>query len=131
MQPGTNCGSSRWNTSTASSGRRVSRLTAPAYPPAAGIINLKAAGGIMSDTPNIHIEGNVSADILNIGGTQTIHLAPKPRTCPPPPENPAQFGGRDKALETLLAKLKAGEDGAITAVQGMGGMGKTTLAKVL
>lgn len=88
-------------------------------------------------SPKIDIGRDVNADVsviggkLDVGRDLNIHQSKPERTCPLPPNKPEQFGGREKPLETLLAKLKAGEDSAITAVRGMGGMGKTTLAKML
>jgi hypothetical protein len=51
------------------------------------------------------------------------------------PPAPRVFVGRDEVLRELLAALKLGEDGAgpiaLTALKGMGGIGKTTLAAAL
>jgi hypothetical protein len=51
--------------------------------------------------------------------------------CPTPPNPPEYFGGRDTPLAELKQKLKQGQTTAITAVQGLGGIGKTTLARQL
>jgi tetratricopeptide (TPR) repeat protein len=57
---------------------------------------------------------------------------PAPRMAPPAPR---VFIGRDEVLRELIAALKLGEDGAgpiaLTALKGMGGIGKTTLAAAL
>jgi len=57
---------------------------------------------------------------------------PAPRMAPPAPR---VFIGRDEVLAELIAALKLGEDGAgpiaLTAIKGMGGIGKTTLAAAL
>jgi tetratricopeptide (TPR) repeat protein len=57
---------------------------------------------------------------------------PAPRMAPPAPR---VFIGRDEVLAELIAALKLGEDGAgpiaLTALKGMGGIGKTTLAAAL
>ncbi len=50
---------------------------------------------------------------------------------PDPPRPPAHFTGRGLHLERLAAQLLAGEHVAITALQGMGGIGKTALAQKL
>ncbi len=51
------------------------------------------------------------------------------------PSAPRVFIGRDEVLRELIAALKLGEDGAgpiaLTALKGMGGIGKTTLAAAL
>jgi tetratricopeptide (TPR) repeat protein len=49
--------------------------------------------------------------------------------CPKPPDEPEKFGGRDQYYTDVMARLKAGETNAITAAQGVGGIGKTTLAR--
>jgi tetratricopeptide (TPR) repeat protein len=51
------------------------------------------------------------------------------RICPRPPVRPDYFGGRAEALAELKAKLKEGQTTAIVAVAGLGGIGKTTLAR--
>lgn len=51
--------------------------------------------------------------------------------CPQPPRPPDHFGGRDEIYELLKARLKAGQTTVITAIQGLGGIGKTTLARQL
>jgi tetratricopeptide (TPR) repeat protein len=57
---------------------------------------------------------------------------PAPRMAPPAPR---VFIGRDEVLRELIAALKLGEEGAgpiaLTALKGMGGIGKTTLAAAL
>jgi hypothetical protein len=57
---------------------------------------------------------------------------PIPRMAPPAPR---VFIGREEVLHELIAALKLGEDGAgpiaLTALKGMGGIGKTTLAAAL
>jgi len=89
--------------------------------------------------PTISV-GDVSGANIVIGGVQYIagdllitYLQPKAeRTCPRPPREPEHFGGRGAELEALSVKLKAGQmAGITTAIHGLGGVGKTTLAKVL
>ena len=58
---------------------------------------------------------------------------PVPRMAPPPPEI---FEGRDEALHESVAELRLGQDGTAAevhpiALRGMGGVGKTTLARAL
>ncbi|MCA9886476.1 MAG: hypothetical protein KC708_26065, partial [Anaerolineae bacterium] len=53
------------------------------------------------------------------------------RACPKPTQAPREFGGRDDVLAYLKQKLTEGELTAITAVRGLGGVGKTTLARKL
>jgi hypothetical protein len=53
------------------------------------------------------------------------------RPCPSPPPAPEQFGGRDDELLDLKNRMKAGEAIALTAVKGLGGIGKTTVARQL
>lgn len=85
-------------------------------------------------------DSTVQGGIVNIGGKQyfygdvVVTLVQQMQTvitCPPPPDEPVQFGGRDQALGDLCAQLKRGETSAITAVHGLGGVGKTTLARKL
>jgi hypothetical protein len=52
---------------------------------------------------------------------------PRPATYRLPPRN-THFTGRDGALRALRQRLISGEDGAMQAVHGMGGVGKTQLA---
>jgi hypothetical protein len=93
----------------------------------------------MLQPPKITIAGDVSGANVVIGGTQVIAgdliiqaIQPKAeRTCPKPPPPPAKFGGREASLRHLVERIKAGNDTAITAVHGLGGIGKTTLARVL
>jgi tetratricopeptide (TPR) repeat protein len=98
----------------------------------------------MTDGDGITISGNTqqggdhSTNIQqNVGqaekvvGQEIHHHHQKTRTCPPPPAFPAKFGGREKRLREIMDKIKAGTDTAITAVHGMGGIGKTTLAQAL
>ncbi len=58
-------------------------------------------------------------------------VQPQVRVCPTPPRMPEHFAGRDGIAEDLRTKLKSGEATAITAVHGLGGIGKTTLAQKL
>jgi tetratricopeptide (TPR) repeat protein len=71
--------------------------------------------------------GNVQGD-LNQGNTYNYNQAQIRRACPTPPPPPEHFAGRDDELNALAQKLREGKVTAIAAVQGMGGIGKTTLA---
>jgi tetratricopeptide (TPR) repeat protein len=91
-------------------------------------------------TPNIHVGRDVSAGIANIGGNLTVegdvtvvtvNQGKKERVCPTAPNPPTYFTGRVAELQTLRNRLLGQELVAITAVQSMGGMGKTTLAQAL
>lgn len=53
------------------------------------------------------------------------------RPCPPPPPPPDHFGGRYDELTELKMKIIAGEEIFLTAVMGLGGIGKTTVARKL
>jgi len=89
--------------------------------------------------PTITVAGDVSGANVLIGSTQVVagdlviqHIQPKAeRTCPNPPSLPDKFGGREERLQEIMARIKAGNDTAITAMHGLGGIGKTTLARVL
>jgi hypothetical protein len=48
-----------------------------------------------------------------------------------PPPAPEKFGGRDEELLDLKTRLRAGQDVALTAVRGLGGIGKTAVARQL
>jgi tetratricopeptide (TPR) repeat protein len=88
----------------------------------------------------IKAEGNVSIGRDAAGRDIITHHhhygekkeRPIPRMAPPAPR---VFIGRDEVLRELIAALKLGEDGAgpiaLTALKGMGGIGKTTLAAAL
>ncbi len=93
-------------------------------------VNINTSGGV-----------NVGGDVAgrdNIKGEQVnIYYGekkerPAPRMAPPAPR---VFIGRDEVLRELIAALKLSEDGAgpiaLTALKGMGGIGKTTLAAAL
>ncbi|MCI0690628.1 tetratricopeptide repeat protein [candidate division KSB1 bacterium] len=90
-------------------------------------MNLKAQG-------DISIVGDVVGrdKITNIYQYGEKKERPAPRMAPPAPR---VFIGRDEVLRELIAALKLGEEGAgpnaLTALKGMGGIGKTTLAAAL
>jgi tetratricopeptide (TPR) repeat protein len=84
---------------------------------------------------------NASGDYYDFRESQTPIIKPEnvyiggntnfKARCPTPPVRPEFFGGRDVPLAELTEKLKAGQTTAIVAVAGLGGIGKTTLAKEL
>jgi tetratricopeptide (TPR) repeat protein len=84
--------------------------------------------------------GNIDAVNVVIGGKQyvfgdmvltVIHQQEAIRTCPTPPAPPAKFGGRQADYERLKQAVKAGTTSAIAGLRGVGGIGKTTLARQL
>jgi tetratricopeptide (TPR) repeat protein len=87
----------------------------------------------------ISVEGNVSGANNLIGGKQVIlgdqiiqYIQQKTeRTCPKPPSMPDKFGGRQERLKQIADGIRAGTNTAITAMHGVGGIGKTTLAQAL
>jgi hypothetical protein len=82
--------------------------------------------------PSIHVEGSVSGCNIVIGGQQVVWgdliINQNVFTGPPLPENPREFGGRQTEFDALASRLKAGQT---SAIQRLGGIGKTTLAKKL
>ncbi|MCU0498345.1 MAG: tetratricopeptide repeat protein [Anaerolineae bacterium] len=86
----------------------------------------------MSDAqdPNLYIPGTISGNNINIGGTQynnTFNTSGRP-ICPKAPLPPEHFTGRADEIQAIADQLD--KDG-IAVVQGMGGVGKTSLAKAL
>ncbi len=69
------------------------------------------------------VEGGIRIDYHEAGET--------PLLLPTPPAPPAHFTGREDELNRLARLLTSGENVAITALQGMGGIGKTALAQKL
>jgi tetratricopeptide (TPR) repeat protein len=57
-------------------------------------------------------------------------LGPRPGAIYQPPEPPKDFVGRESEIKRLTHTLKPGAKVAVTGVVGMGGVGKTELAKV-
>ena len=90
---------------------------------------------------DIQVSGDVTGANVVIDGVQYVagdliihYIKPKAqRLCPKPPAPPHHFGGRDTELNALIQQLKdsVGEKIAITAVSGLGGIGKTTLARAI
>ncbi len=88
---------------------------------------------------DIDISGTVIGENIVIGGYQIVagdmviqHVTrQKIRVCPSAPNPPKHFTGRETEIRQLLEQLTGHEVIAITAIQSMGGMGKTTLAQVL
>jgi tetratricopeptide (TPR) repeat protein len=77
-----------------------------------------------------HVEGSENVTQIGQQIETMIQQAPKrERGCPRPPAPPAHFAGRTRELDDLRTRLAAGQQTALTAVQGLGGMGKTTLAQ--
>ncbi len=85
--------------------------------------------GDISHVANLVIGGTqyVYGDLVNTITIQQEAI----RTCPRPLNPPEYFGGRDRYYAQIKQRLQAGETSAITGVQGVGGIGKTTLARQL
>jgi len=94
-------------------------------------VNINTSGGV-NVGGDLAGRDNIKGEQINIYnyGEKKERLAP--RMAPPAPR---VFIGRDEVLAELIAALKLGEDGAgpiaLTALKGMGGIGKTTLAAAL
>ncbi|MCU0499655.1 MAG: tetratricopeptide repeat protein, partial [Anaerolineae bacterium] len=85
-----------------------------------------------SQKPNIDISGNIIGFNVNIGGVQHNYFNTTGHPiCPSAPPPPEHFTGRTDEIEQLTQRLDSDQIVAITAVQGMGGIGKTSLAKAL
>lgn len=73
-----------------------------------------------------------SGGILNTGVIHGNMVIPSPQpTLAVPPTPPPDFVGREQQLAHLAGLLTAGKSAAITALYGMGGIGKTALAQQL
>lgn len=84
--------------------------------------------------PQTNIAGGVTqyGGLFNTGIIQGNIVIPPPQpTLATPPAPPPDFVGRTEQLAHLAATLTAGRSAAITALQGMGGIGKTALAQQL
>jgi hypothetical protein len=73
------------------------------------------------------IQVGVNRGIINTGtmGDVSINYVKRERACPRPNSRPLVFGGRERELGELKEWLRRGQT---MAVQGLGGIGKTTLA---
>jgi tetratricopeptide (TPR) repeat protein len=79
-----------------------------------------------------YIEGKTEiSGGTNVFGGNVIIPSAKRYRCPKYEQPPEYFAGRDTELTELRAKLKGNELLAITALNGLGGIGKTTLARKL
>src|ERR1700761_6009857 len=80
-----------------------------------------------AETQGIAVAGDAKDNVFVTGG---IHLGgdpPPPSRCPQLPADIADFAGRERQVNELLALLgPAGGKAAISAIDGMGGLGKTT-----
>ncbi len=74
----------------------------------------------------VQVAGNV--DQLHIGDKVTLETLTLRAT---PPAPPPHFAGREDDLAKFTQLLTSGQNVAITALQGMGGIGKTALAQKL
>ncbi len=84
--------------------------------------------GSVVNSGGINVFGS-SASSINYSNSAVNAYWSRQRICPTPPPPPDFFGGRERELAELKARVKAGQPVAITAIQGMGGVGKTTLAR--
>jgi tetratricopeptide (TPR) repeat protein len=82
-------------------------------------------GGVASGAGGIAVGGDVDGGIH-------YHAAPGTGLLrPAPPAPPPHFTGREAELDRFAQRLTSGENVAITALQGLGGIGKTALAQKL
>jgi tetratricopeptide (TPR) repeat protein len=74
----------------------------------------------------------ILAGLAEIGGflREKEPPGPRPDVVYQPPEPPKDFVGRESEIKRLTRTLKPGAKVAVTSVVGMGGVGKTELAKV-
>jgi tetratricopeptide (TPR) repeat protein len=88
-----------------------------------GIINTGKMGNVnLGSGTQTNIGVQQAHTIYNVG-----QMVKRERVCPRPNNKPPVFGGRAKELAELKEKLKEGQT-PLLAIQGLGGMGKTTLA---
>ena len=81
--------------------------------------------GVAAGEKGVAVGGDVEGGIH-------YHAAPEtPLLLPTPPAPPPHFTGREAELDRFAKLLTSGENVAITALQGMGGIGKTALAQKL
>jgi len=86
----------------------------------------------MADDNTLNLQAGRDVNIGGhvVGGDMIVRQeAPTTPTPAAPPRPPAHFAGRERELSKLIQALVAGEAVAITALQGMGGIGKTALAQ--
>ena len=81
-----------------------------------------------ASTNNFDNSGPINNSNINVGSNITQIISADQRSCPTPRPQPDHFGGRDHELNQLITRLEVGQTTAIVAVQGLGGIGKTTLA---
>jgi hypothetical protein len=101
--------------------------------------NLKLEGGQQWNFEKLEVRGDLiqaqsNSGIISMGkmGDVSIHHhypgEPQSVYLTPPPA-PDKFGGRDEELQELKALIKKEDAVVLTAMRGLGGIGKTTLAK--
>jgi len=78
-------------------------------------------------------QGNIETAVGVVEGDLIVHQSPRPTPKPTGiphnlPRSGAQFVGREKEIETLHQQLQQSDRIAISAIAGMGGIGKTELA---
>ncbi len=83
-------------------------------------------------TPGDTFIGDQAFKTGDVYGTINYNVAPSASLLlPTPPAPPPHFTGREPELDRFAQRLTSGENVAITALQGMGGIGKTALAQKL
>jgi hypothetical protein len=92
-----------------------------------GGINLNGDATIGGDAVGRDKVTSVSGDLVQ--GDKIVYAASLLRATPPAP--PAHFTGREDDLAKFTQLLTSGASVAITALHGMGGIGKTSLAQKL
>ncbi|MGB8644652.1 MAG: tetratricopeptide repeat protein [Anaerolineae bacterium] len=91
-----------------------------------GAVNAADIVGRDKTTVNQTVTGN--NNIVTGTGNIIVNVPPPPRRTHTIPAPPADFTGRVREVEQLLARTTAGASTAISGVSGMGGIGKTALA---
>jgi tetratricopeptide (TPR) repeat protein len=112
-----------------------------AIPPAVALAAAAALGWIRFEWSLAgvgYVFGAYAAWIAILGGLAEIGILPRPEPPGPrpsaiyqAPEPPKDFVGRESKIKRLTRALKPGGEVAVTSVVGMGGVGKTELAKVI
>lgn len=87
------------------------------------------SGGISHRSGGVNLSSNqtdIGGDVTGRDKIITQHITPTLHATPPRP--PDHFTGREADLEKFSRLLTTGQNAAITALHGMGGIGKTALA---
>jgi tetratricopeptide (TPR) repeat protein len=98
--------------------------------PAAGTKSANISGGV-NTSGGVNISGgttNIYGDVTGRDKLTSGAAATTPTLRATPPAPPAHFTGREADLDRFTRLLTSGQHVAITALHGMGGIGKTSLA---